>query len=70
VPLPSAAPPDEVKALLQQAVAHYKEVGRNLALADFTAKKPPFVDRDLYVFCVDPKRIISAHGATAAYEPQ
>ena len=59
--------PAEAKALLQQAVAHYKQVGRAKALADFTGKKAPFVDRDLYVFCIGPDRIISAHGFVASY---
>ena len=53
--------------MLASAVAHYEKVGRSQALADFTAKKAPFVDRDLYVVCIGPDRIISAHGATAAY---
>jgi len=59
--------PVEAQALLQKAVEHYKAVGRKVALADFTAKKAPFVDRDLYVFCIGPNRIISAHGAAASY---
>ena len=52
----------EAKAMLQQAVAHYQEVGRKQALADFTGKKPPFVDRDLYVACIGPDHIIVANG--------
>ena len=59
--------PAEAKALLQQAVAHYTKVGRARALADFTGKKAPFVDRDLYVFCIGPDRIVSAHGFVASY---
>jgi len=59
--------PAEAKALLATAVAHYQKVGRTQALTDFTAKKAPFVDRDLYVVCIGADRIISAHGATAAY---
>ena len=46
--------PAEAKAMLQKAVAHYKEVGRKQALADFNAKKAPFGDRDLYVVCIGP----------------
>ncbi len=61
------ATPAEAKALLQQAVAHYQKVGRAKALADFTGKKAPFVDRDLYVFCIGPDRTISAHGFLASY---
>jgi cytochrome c len=58
--------PAEAKAMLAKAVAHYQAVGRGEALADFTAKKAPFADRDLYVFCIGPNRVISAHGATAS----
>jgi cytochrome c len=59
--------PTEAQALLKKAVEHYKAVGRKVALADFTAKKAPFVDRDLYVFCIGPNGTISAHGAAASY---
>jgi cytochrome c len=54
--------PAEAKAMLQQAVGHYQEVGRKQALADFTGKKPPFVDRDLYVACIGPDHTIIANG--------
>ena len=54
--------PAEAKAMLQQAVAHYNSVGRKQALADFTAKKPPFGDRDLYVACMGSDHIIAATG--------
>jgi cytochrome c len=54
--------PAEAKALLAKAVAHYREVGRKQALADFTGKKAPFADRDLYVVCLGPDRTIVAHG--------
>jgi hypothetical protein len=52
----------EAKAMLLDAVAHYKAVGRKQALADFTAKKPPFGDRDLYVVCFNSERIVVANG--------
>lgn len=55
--------PEEARAMLDRAVAHYQDVGREQALRDFTAKTAPFVDRDLYVFCYGPDRRISAHGA-------
>jgi len=54
--------PAEAKAMLAKAVAHYKEVGRTQALADFNAKKAPFGDRDLYVFCLGPDHIEVANG--------
>ena len=54
--------PAEAKAMLAKAVAHYKEVGRTQALADFNAKKAPFGDRDLYVFCLGPDNVQVANG--------
>ena len=59
--------PAEAKAMLQKAVDHYNSVGRNQALADFNAKKPPFSDRDLYVFCIGPNRTIVANGGFPQY---
>ncbi|MGA8273283.1 MAG: cache domain-containing protein [Candidatus Sulfotelmatobacter sp.] len=55
----------EAKVMLQHAIAHYKAVGRRQALADFTAKKPPFSDRDLYVVCISPEHIVVANGGFA-----
>ncbi len=55
--------PDEAKAMLAKAVAHYEKVGREQALADFSAKKLPFGDRDLYVVCIGPDHTVVAHGA-------
>jgi hypothetical protein len=60
-------PPDEAKAMLQKAIAHYKCVGRKQALADFNAKKPPFGDRDLYVVCIGPDHTIVANGGFPRY---
>lgn len=54
--------PAEAKAMLEKAVAHYKAVGRKQALADFTGRKAPFWDRDLYVFCIGPDRLLVANG--------
>jgi cytochrome c len=59
--------PDEARAMLHKAVAHYKEVGRDKALADFNSKKPPFVDRDLYVVCIDSSHKIVANGGFPQY---
>jgi len=59
--------PDEAKAMLQKAIAHYRSVGRKQALADFNAKKPPFGDRDLYVVCIGPDHTIVANGGFPQY---
>ncbi len=53
--------------MLEKAVAHYQEVGRVQALADFNARKAPFFDRDLYVFCIGPNHIITANGGYPQY---
>lgn len=54
--------PAEARGMLLKAIAHYRSVGRKQALADFTARKPPFGDRDLYVFCLGPDRTVVANG--------
>ena len=58
--------PAEAKAMIGKAAAHYQSVGRKQALADFTGKKAPFGDRDLYVFCIGPDRIVVANGGFPA----
>ena len=52
--------------MLQKAVEHYKAVGRKQAFEDFTGKKAPFFDRDLYVVCVT-NRAITANGGFPQY---
>jgi hypothetical protein len=56
------ATPAEAEAMLKLAVQHYQTVGREQALADFNVKKPPFVDRDLYVVCIGSDHKVSANG--------
>jgi Single Cache domain 2 len=57
----------EARAMLQKAADHYKSVGRKQALADFSAGKSPFRDRDLYVFCISSDRMIAANGGFPMY---
>jgi cytochrome c len=59
--------PDEAKAMLAKAIAHYNQVGRKQALADFTAEVAPFKDRDLYVACIDSSLKQSANGGFPQY---
>jgi len=59
--------PEEAKALLAKAAAHYASVGRTQALADFNAGKAPFKDRDLYVVCIGADHKIAANGAFPQY---
>ena len=62
VQTPQRGTPAEAQAMLTKAIAHYEKVGRTQAFADFTAKKAPFADRDLYVFCFGADRKVTAHG--------
>ena len=54
--------PAEAQAMLEKAIAHYKQAGRNQAFSDFTKKQPPFSDRDLYVVCLAADHKIVANG--------
>jgi len=44
--------PADAQAMLQLALEHFNQVGRDQAYADFNAGQPPFKDRDLYVACI------------------
>ncbi len=54
--------PAEAKVMLAKAVTYYKANGRAKALAEFNRDRPPFADRDLYVFCIDPDNKLVADG--------
>ncbi len=55
----------EAQAMVQNAIAHIKKVGREKAFADFDNPKGGFVDRDLYIVVYDLKGKVLAHGANA-----
>jgi len=68
---PANAPtPAEAKAMLDKAVAYYKEHGRKDALAAFSTRKAPFSDRTLYVFCIGPDKKLVADGEYREYVGQ
>lgn len=52
----------EAEAMVKHAVEHIRKVGKEQAFADFTAKKAPFVDRDLYVTVTTLAGVSQAHG--------
>jgi cytochrome c len=58
--------PAEATAMLAKAAAHWKEVGAKSAYADFTGRKPPFFDRDLYVVCIGANHTVVANGGFPA----
>ena len=49
--------------MVDEAIAHIKKVGREKAFADFSSKKAPWVDRDLYIVVYDMKGKVLAHGS-------
>lgn len=59
--------PDEARAMLQLALEHYNTVGRDQALADFNTGAAPFIDRDLYVVCIDSSHNETANGGFPQY---
>jgi hypothetical protein len=64
---PGRGTPADAKAMLAKVAAHLKSVDRKQALFDFTARKRPFFDRDLYVVCVDVHLVVVAHGGFPTY---
>jgi cytochrome c len=45
--------PAEAEALVKRGIAHYKKVGSEKALGDFTKKDGSYIDRDLYITVYD-----------------
>jgi len=66
-PLPGSAAErgtaEEAQALVEEAIARYKEVGAEKTFAEINTPGGPFVYRDLYVFVAGPDHKIIAHGA-------
>ena len=56
----------EAKALLDKALAHVNEVGIDKAFADFSRPDGGYVDRDLYLYCIDMEGKVLAHGSNPA----
>jgi methyl-accepting chemotaxis protein len=54
---------DEAHDLVEAAVAHIGEVGRDRAFADFHTEGTRFIDRDLYIFVMDRNGIINVFGS-------
>jgi Methyl-accepting chemotaxis protein (MCP) signalling domain/Single Cache domain 2 len=54
---------DEAAALVERALAHQRAVGRTQAMTDFQDPEAGFIDRDLYIFCMDRSGVLTAYGA-------
>ena len=57
----------EAKNWVSKAIAFYKDSGKEIALAEFTNPKGPFVQDEMYIFVLDPKGIMIAHGVNEKY---
>ncbi|MDO8449767.1 cache domain-containing protein [Rhodoferax sp.] len=54
---------DEAKVMANAALAHIKKVGNDQAFKDFTSDKANWTKKDLYVFSMEMKGVVLAHGA-------
>src|SRR5512136_460446 len=57
----------EAKDFVKKAIAFYKKAGKAVALAEFTNPKGPFVEGEQYVFVLNPKGTMLAHGVNEKY---
>ena len=58
---------EEAKAFVQKAIQFYKKTGKAIAMAEFTNPKGPFVQGDMYVFVLNSKGTLLAHGVNEKY---
>lgn len=59
--LAADATPDEAKALSEKAKAAVNEMGKDQAFAAFADADGDYIDRDLYVFCMDMDGVMLSH---------
>lgn len=57
------ATPEEAKAMAIKAAQYLQSAGPDKAFAEFDAKEGPWHDRDLYVYVLDSRGVMVAHGA-------
>ena len=58
---------EEAKQFVKKAIAFYKKAGKAVALAEFTNQKGPFVAGEQYVFVLNLKGTMLAHGVNEKY---
>jgi signal transduction histidine kinase len=58
---------EEAKGWVQKAIAFYKKAGKAIAMAEFTNPKGPFIEGDMYVFVLNLKGTMLAHGVNEKY---
>ena len=57
----------EARSFVANAINFYKSSGKDIALAEFTNPKGPFVQDEMYVFVLDMKGAMIAHGVNEKY---
>ena len=57
----------KAKEWVVNAVNFYKNSGKEIALAEFTNPKGPFVQDDMYIFALDAQGTMLAHGVNEKY---
>lgn len=55
------ATPQDAKALVKKAIAHWEEVGREQAIEDFNSGDAPWIDPPLYVIVYDEDGVFHSH---------
>ncbi len=58
---------EEAKEWVKKAIAFYKKAGKAVALAEFTNPKGPFIEGDMYIFALNLKGTMLAHGVNEKY---
>ena len=53
---------DDAKELVDKAIAFYSRIGKRIALAEFTNRNGPFVHDEMYLFVLNPRGTMLAHG--------
>ena len=57
----------DAKELVEKAVAFYRRIGKRIALAEFTNRNGPFVQDEMYLFVLNPRGTMLAHGVNEKF---
>jgi cytochrome c len=58
---------EEAKQFVKKAIDFYKKAGKAIALAEYTNPKGPFIEGDMYIFVLNLKGTMLAHGVNEKY---
>jgi len=57
----------DAKAWVDKAIAFYNRSGKRISLAEFSNPRGPFVKDELYLFVLNPRGTMLAHGVNDAF---